>query len=74
MTIPLLNFILFDYYYIVDISGNSYFANTLDLEKDVRKNLYLGYFKPFCILCAFYNPQSNYYNLGSLIDNYLITS
>lgn len=70
MTIPLLNFILFDYYYIADIYGNSYFANILDLEKDVRKNLY---FKPFCILCAFYNPQSNYYNLGSLIDNYLIT-
>lgn len=53
MTIPLLNFILFDYYYIADIYGNSYFANILDLEKDVRKNLY---FKPFCILCAFYNP------------------
>lgn len=68
MTIPLLNFILFDYYYIADIYTNSYFGNILEL-----KNLYLGYFKPFCILCAFYNPQSNYDNLGSLIDNYLIT-
>lgn len=82
MTIPLLNFILFDYYYIADIYANSYFENILDLEKNILKILGISNHFAYCvhfiirsliiIICAV-SSIINLLRYNSIISNSFIT-